>query len=318
MTRRRLARDALFQNVEGDFSVIVQSVFGFTDVGANVHTDEHERRGLDKPPRDRRLARAFRDVPFHFPVFRRLESRHAASRHVRGGASLSRIAPPPAGANISRRRWHPPDSSPRPPLIQQDKRKTVLALFHESREPWLLKDMEKAAAKKGVVFQAVKDVVQSLVDDSLVHVDKIGTSNWFWSFPGAADSALRARLEGLDAEKAKVDAECEAMDARLAAAEAERPQTEELQMAEVLLSSAREANAALLKEQESFATGDAAIKEAMREGTPVAREAANRWTDNVFMLKSWVEKKTSSREDTHAFFKSQAGINLDTFDYLEE
>ena len=225
---------------------------------------------------------------------------------------------PPAGANISRRRWHPPDSPPRPPLIQQDKRKTVLALFHESREPWLLKDMEKAAAKKGVVFQAVKDVVQSLVDDSLVHVDKIGTSNWFWSFPGAADSALRARLEGLDAEKAKVDAECEAMDARLAAAEAERPQTEELQMAEVLLSSAREANAALLKEQESFATGDAAIEEAMREGTPVAREAANRWTDNVFMLKSWVEKKTSSREDTHAFFKSQAGINLDTFDYLEE
>jgi hypothetical protein len=107
----------------------------------------------------------------------------------------------------------------------------------------LLKDMEKAAAKKGVVFQAVKDVVQSLVDDSLVHMDKIGTSNWFWSFPGAADSALRARLEGLDAEKAKVDAECEAMDARLAAAEAERPQTEELQMAEVLLSSAREANA---------------------------------------------------------------------------
>jgi hypothetical protein len=45
----------------------------------------------------------------------------------------------------------------------------------------LLKDMEKAAAKKGVVFQAVKDVVQALVDDSLVHVDKIGTSNWYWA-----------------------------------------------------------------------------------------------------------------------------------------
>jgi hypothetical protein len=27
-------------------------------------------------------------------------------------------------------------------------------------------------------------VVQSLVDDSLVHVDKIGTSNWYWAFPG--------------------------------------------------------------------------------------------------------------------------------------
>ena len=46
-------------------------------------------------------------------------------------------------------------------------------------------------------------------------------------------------------------------------------------------------------------------------------EAANRWTDNVFMLKSWVEKKAAAA-NTHAFFKSQAGINLDTFDYLEE
>jgi hypothetical protein len=45
--------------------------------------------------------------------------------------------------------------------------------------------MEKAAAKRGVVFQAVKDVVQSLVDDSVVHVDKIGTSNIYWAFRGA-------------------------------------------------------------------------------------------------------------------------------------
>ena len=82
----------------------------------------------------------------------------------------------------------------------QDKRITVLKLFHESAEPWLLKDMEKAAAKKGVVFQAVKDVVQSLVDDSLVHMDKVGTSNWFWSFPGAADAAVRARLEAVERE----------------------------------------------------------------------------------------------------------------------
>ena len=66
----------------------------------------------------------------------------------------------------------------------QDKRITVLAMLHESREPWLLKDVEKAASKRGVVIQAVKDVVQSLVDDDLVHVDKIGTMNWYWAFPG--------------------------------------------------------------------------------------------------------------------------------------
>lgn len=33
---------------------------------------------------------------------------------------------------------------------------------------------------------SVKDVLQSLVDDSLVDLDRIGTSNYFWSFPSKA------------------------------------------------------------------------------------------------------------------------------------
>ena len=115
---------------------------------------------------------------------------------------------------------------------------TVLKLFHDSREPWLLKDMEKAASKKGVVFQAVKDVVQSLVDDSLVHVDKIGTSNWYWSFPGAADAALRGRLAAVDAETAQVEAETKDIEERVTTAKAECPQTDERTMAQALLDSA--------------------------------------------------------------------------------
>lgn len=44
--------------------------------------------------------------------------------------------------------------------------------------------MEKIAPKeKQIIVQAVKDVVQNLVDDGLVDTDKIGTSVYFWSFP---------------------------------------------------------------------------------------------------------------------------------------
>ena len=32
----------------------------------------------------------------------------------------------------------------------------------------------------------VKDIVQSLVDDGLVDSDRVGTSNYFWSFPSKA------------------------------------------------------------------------------------------------------------------------------------
>ena len=130
----------------------------------------------------------------------------------------------------------------------QDKRKTVLHLFHESAKPWLLKDVEKAAAKRGVVFQAVKDVVQSLIDDSLVHVDKIGTSNWYWSFPGEASAKLRHEVGSMDAQIAALEAECAQLDERLEKAAAEFPQTEERQMAEVMLQSATEENDRLKKE----------------------------------------------------------------------
>ena len=193
----------------------------------------------------------------------------------------------------------------------------MLKLFHESAEPWLLKDMEKAAAKRGVVFQAVKEVVQSLVDDSLVHMDKVGTSNWFWSFPGAADAAVRARLEAVEREAEQVDAEARDIAARVERAEAECPETEERIAARAALERAEATHASLTAEEAKFASGDDAMMAAMREGTPMAKEAANRWTDNVFMLKSWVEKKTSSRAETRAFFKAQAEIDFDVFDYVE-
>lgn len=48
------------------------------------------------------------------------------------------------------------------------------------RLPCFLQDMEKLAAKEGVVLQTVKEVLQSLVDDDMVHQDRIGASNYFW------------------------------------------------------------------------------------------------------------------------------------------
>lgn len=47
-----------------------------------------------------------------------------------------------------------------------------------------MQELEKIAPKeKGITMQSVKEVVQSLVDDHLVESEKIGTSNYFWSFP---------------------------------------------------------------------------------------------------------------------------------------
>jgi hypothetical protein len=114
-----------------------------------------------------------------------------------------------------------------------EKRSVILDVFHETKEVYLLKvrhywcaytcvlykgfpqslsnrgpcaplvlaimlqDIERLASRRGVVLQSVKDVLQSLVDDDLVHQEKIGISNFFWSFPGEAAVKLEAEIASL-------------------------------------------------------------------------------------------------------------------------
>lgn len=64
-------------------------------------------------------------------------------------------------------------------LSLEEKRTVILNLHHEQAEPLNLKEIESLASKRGVVQQTIKDVNQSLVDDNLVTLDKIGASNFF-------------------------------------------------------------------------------------------------------------------------------------------
>ncbi len=54
-----------------------------------------------------------------------------------------------------------------------------------------VQDVEKVAAKEGVVLQSVKDVLLGLVADDAVHEERIGASKYYWSFP--SEHAIKAR-----------------------------------------------------------------------------------------------------------------------------
>ncbi|KIK97112.1 hypothetical protein PAXRUDRAFT_825284 [Paxillus rubicundulus Ve08.2h10] len=63
-------------------------------------------------------------------------------------------------------------------LSVEEKRVKLLEIFHESKDFYQLKELEKLGPKlKGIVSQSVKEILQSLVDDGLVQSDKIGSSN---------------------------------------------------------------------------------------------------------------------------------------------
>lgn len=63
-----------------------------------------------------------------------------------------------------------------------------------------------------------------------------------------------------------------------------------------------------------FADFDPEQMEKLKSNTLRAREAANRWVDNIFNCQSWAQKKFSMEKKT---FSSQFGIP-EELDYIEE
>ncbi|RYG46722.1 hypothetical protein EON67_09230, partial [archaeon] len=66
------------------------------------------------------------------------------------------------------------------------------------------------------VSQTIKDIVQSLVDDNLIEVDKIGSGNFYWAFPSKAYLTLKQKADGLETSLAAEEKTVADLEARLA------------------------------------------------------------------------------------------------------
>ncbi|KAJ7770243.1 meiotic nuclear division protein 1 [Mycena maculata] len=177
-------------------------------------------------------------------------------------------------------------------LSAEEKRVKLLEIFHESKDFYQLKELEKLGPKlKGIVSQSVKEVLQSLVDDGLVQGDKIGSSNFFWSFPSQRGAIIQGRLKQLKAARAEqktLEAELRAQIAAEREARVDGPtRTEKLgKLAEL-----KKAHVALLDELGAYGACDPAKVEETRRAVTLAKEAAVRWTDNYSMLLSHLTRQ---------------------------
>ena len=159
------------------------------------------------------------------------------------------------------------------------------------------------------------DVNQALIDDGLVDKEKIGGSNFFWSFPGKKDRMLQLQheqtLQSIEALKLKVnEANARLSDAKRGREDdnGERPK-KLAKLAELKAERTKlEAELAVLKENDPQALAD------LEKELNLCKEAANRWTDNIFACKSYLVKKRgmSSKEAERII-----GITS-TFDYPED
>ena len=155
-----------------------------------------------------------------------------------------------------------------------------------------------------------------LVDDDLVYQERIGISNFLWSFPAAAGARAAAAVDAAEAALGAARAKTAELEAALAAAGAGKEAGPDrdaalarLAVAEGLVSDAQAGLAAA-------AADDPAKLAALAEAAGQAKAAANRWLDAVHALKAWCGAKFGEGrgEELDAFFAEQ-GLT-DKVDYI--
>jgi len=144
---------------------------------------------------------------------------------------------------------------------------------------------------KGVVSQSVKEVIDSLVADSLINCEKIGTSNYYWSFPGTSKIQKEEKIKQLKKEIKEQEKLQKELDTKIEIASSERVPSETREQNLELLKKELEKNEKLKTEIKKYEDCDPVIIEQKRQESEKAKDAANRWTDNIFILQSFCYNK---------------------------
>jgi len=199
-------------------------------------------------------------------------------------------------------------------LSLEEKRTRLLELFYEKKDFFLLKELEKIAPKeKGITSMSVKEVLQSLVDDNLVDTDKIGTSIYFWAYPSKAMHTRQQKLQQLTEQISECEKKITSTTKLLKQANTGREKTEDRESILQELAQKEKLCKELEKELERYRECDPEVLENIQKETVMAKEGANRWTDNVFTIKSWCVRKFGLEEK---MIDKNFGIPED-FDYVE-
>lgn len=195
-----------------------------------------------------------------------------------------------------------------------EKKHRMLELFYETGECFQLKELEKLAPKaKGIVANSVEDVVQKLLDEGLIESDKIGTSIYFWAFPSKAVKSRKRKLEEVTNQYEETSKKLKLIEQSIKQSKGSEADEDNKNRILNEITDLELEIGTLKKRLEEHKENDPAKFEAMRSKTEAIKNAANRWTDNIFAVKSWCKKKFLIEDSV---LDKQFGIPED-FDYID-
>ncbi|KAL5370322.1 hypothetical protein CPHLJ_1g840 [Cryptosporidium parvum] len=177
-------------------------------------------------------------------------------------------------------------------VSMEEKRSRLLNSLYEKKECFNLKEIEKLGKKCGIIEQTVKDVLQSLVDDSLVVSDKIGSLNIFWALPSAAKFSKENRLEYLKNSIQDSKEQIKSLEKMIK--DSKETDSPEHQIRE---KKSQELDQ-ILKEQKELVIRLDNINIIIKDNPKILNENLSNtnqelsiWEDNVCSLRQWIKKK---------------------------
>ena len=196
----------------------------------------------------------------------------------------------------------------------------MLEIFHESASFFTYAELEKIAIKqKGITQQSCRPVLDDLVSQAKVTQEKVGTQTLYFSLPSEQITRRRRELRRLDAETEEARSAIGNLEGRLKRKREGQASEEEraAQMQELSRLKARKAE--LTEAVEASAATDPEYVRGLQAAAPTSLEGANRWTDNIFVLRSHCQTKfnTEPAEFNQGLEKLGGLKKASELDYVE-
>ncbi|KAK2882446.1 hypothetical protein FQN49_000338 [Arthroderma sp. PD_2] len=198
--------------------------------------------------------------------------------------------------------------APKAGISAAEKQRRILAYLQASRTCHTLKDLEKTLPPVASINgMQVKDHIQALTDEGQLHVEKIGSGNWYWAWSGEEKKARGQTMDGLVKEVEKIQKSTGELEVKIKALKEEQRLDEQRNQNGSREENERERAALVIKKEQieieiarleteikKRVQGDGAGSIAQKEAD-IARwkQETQVWTDNIYTLEAYLKKLTN-------------------------
>jgi hypothetical protein len=188
------------------------------------------------------------------------------------------------------------------------KRAAMLHWIQKSGTVHSIKDLEKALPSVGSINgMQVKEYVQAMLDENEIRVEKIGSGNWYWSFPSEDKLRKEEALERAQADHDKSVAALEELRQKLDEAEAARTEGEDM-----LLGGDGMSRKDLMERNELLTHQTEALKKELASYSGNDPLEVERRKGLVETMKNEAEKHTDHIQSMEDWIRSNAGVDRET------